>query len=116
MSVDDYRAALLARELAQQAHAAVAASADAIITLSCPGPAHVWLGDQPGEPLAPLPTGSPVFNFPSSMLFAPAVTMPLMSVGGMPVGVQVFGQQGQDAAMTSIARWMLESVPPVAIA
>ncbi|MYB22398.1 MAG: amidase [Chloroflexi bacterium] len=116
MSVDDYRAALLARDLAQQAHAAVAAAADAIITLSCPGPAHVWLGDQPGEPLAPLPTGSPVFNFPSSMLFAPAVTMPLISVGRMPVGVQVFGQQGQDAAMTSIARWMLESVSPVVIA
>jgi hypothetical protein len=27
------------------------------------------------------------------MLFAPVVTMPLMSVGGMPVGVQVMGQQ-----------------------
>ncbi len=113
MSVDDYRAALLARDIAQQSHAAAAGVGDAIITLSCPGPAHVWLGDQPGQPLDPRPTGDPVFNFPSSMLFAPAVTMPLMSVAGMPVGVQVFGQQGQDAAMTSIARWMLDSVSPV---
>ena len=116
MSVDDYRAALLSREIAQSAHAAVAGVADAIVTLSCPGPAHVWLGDQPGEPLAPLPTGDPVFNFPSSMLFAPAVTMPLMSVDGMPVGVQVFGQPGQDAAMSSIARWMLGAVEPVVVA
>ncbi len=115
MSVDDYRVALLSREVAQAAHAALAGSADAIITLSCPGPAHIWQGDQPGAPLAPLPTGDPVFNFPSSMLFAPAVTMPLMSVEGMPVGVQVFGQQQQDAEMTSIARWLLDTVAPVVV-
>ena len=115
MTVDDYRALLFAREAAQEAHAAVAGSADAIITLSCPGPAHVWLGDRPSEPLAPRPTGDPVFNFPSSMLFAPAVSMPLMSVGGMPVGVQVFGQPHQDAEMTAIARWLLGAVTPVAV-
>ena len=115
MSVDDYRVALLSREVAQAAHAALAGSADAIITLSCPGPAHIWHGDQPGAPRALLPTGDPVFNFPSSMLFAPAVTMPLMSVEGMPVGVQVFGQQQQDAEMTSIARWLLDTVAPVVV-
>ena len=115
MTVDDYRAALIAREVAQEAHAALAGSADAIITLSCPGPAHVWLGDEPGAPLAPRPTGDPVFNFPSSMLFAPAVGMPLMSVGGMPVGVQVFGQPHQDAAMTAVARWLLGAVEPVVV-
>lgn len=115
MSVDDYRAALLAREIAQRAHAAVGSLADAIITLSCPGPAHVWPGDQPGVPLEPLPTGDPVFNYPSSMLFAPAVTMPLVSVAGMPVGVQVLGQPHQDAAMTAIASWMLGDVQPVIV-
>ena len=115
MSVDDYRAALLARRAAQDAHAALAGSADAIITLSCPGPAHLWLGDEPGAPLVPLPTGDPVFNFPSSMLFAPAVGMPLMSVGGMPVGVQVFGRPHQDAAMAAIARWVLGAVAPVIV-
>ena len=115
MSVDDYRAALIVREVAQEAHAALAGSADAIITLSCPGPAHVWLGDEPGAPLAPRPTGDPVFNFPSSMLFSPAVSMPLMSVGGMPVGVQVFGQPHEDAGMTAIARWLLGAVEPVVV-
>ena len=115
MSVDDYRAALLAREVAQAAHAALAGSADAIITLSCPGPAHLWLGDEPGTPLAPRPTGDPVFNFPSSMLFAPAVSMPLVSVGAMPVGVQVFGRSHQDTGMTAIARWLLGAVVPVVI-
>ena len=78
-------------------------------------PAHIWLGDVPGAPLAPRPTGDPVFNFPSSMLFAPAVSMPLMSVGGMPVGVQVFGQPQQDAEMTAVARWLLGAVLPVVV-
>jgi Asp-tRNA(Asn)/Glu-tRNA(Gln) amidotransferase A subunit family amidase len=47
------------------------------------------------------------------MLFAPAVTMPLLSVGGLPVGVQVMGQQHEDARITALARWMLGTVEPV---
>lgn len=115
MSPDDYRAAMLARDAAQRCHAAVGNLADAMITLSCPGPAPLWAGDIQGQPLAPRPTGDAIFNTPSSMLFAPCVTMPLMSVGGMPVGAQVMGQQHQDARMTAIARWILDKVPPVTV-
>ncbi len=114
MSIDDYRAALLARDTAQVAHRAMAPLADGIITLACPGPATPWTGDVPGQPLHPRPTGDFVFNAPSSMLFAPAVTVPLLGVGGMPVGVQVMGQQNEDARVTGVARWLWESVPPVA--
>ena len=113
MSVADYRAALIDRATAQQCYAHVAPLADAVITLSCPGPAPLWSGDQPGRPLAPRPTGDPVFNFPSSMLFAPAVTLPIMAVQGMPVGLQLMGQQYEDARITAMARWLLENVPPV---
>ena len=59
------------------------------------------------------PTGDSVFNTPSSILFAPALTMPLLSVGGLPVGVQFMGQQNEDARITAFARWMLGAVPPV---
>ena len=113
MTPDDYRAALIERATAQLRHAAVGPLADAVITLSCPGPAPLWSGDVPGQPLAPRPTGDFVFNAPSSMLFAPAVTVPLMSVGGLPVGVQVMGQQHEDARMTSLARWLVESIAPI---
>jgi Asp-tRNA(Asn)/Glu-tRNA(Gln) amidotransferase A subunit family amidase len=113
MSPEAYRAALLEREAAQLCHARLAPLADAVITFSCPGPAPFWPGDTPGEPLAPRPTGNAVFNYPSSMLFAPAITLPLMSVSGMPVGVQVMGQQHDDARITAIARWILGTVPPV---
>jgi Asp-tRNA(Asn)/Glu-tRNA(Gln) amidotransferase A subunit family amidase len=115
MSVDDYRAAVLERAAAQQRHAAIAPLADAAITLSCPGPAPLWAGDQPGQPLAPRPTGDFVFNAPSSMLFAPALTMPLLSVDGLPVGVQLMGQQHEDARITALARWMLSAVAPVVV-
>jgi Asp-tRNA(Asn)/Glu-tRNA(Gln) amidotransferase A subunit family amidase len=116
MMPDDYRANLLARQHAQLAHIAVASLADAAITLSCPGPAPLWPGDVPGQPLAPRPTGDFVFNAPSSMLFAPAVTVPLMSVGGLPVGVQLMGQQHEDARMTGLARWFIETLNRVAVA
>jgi Asp-tRNA(Asn)/Glu-tRNA(Gln) amidotransferase A subunit family amidase len=116
MMPDDYRVNLLARQQAQLAHAAVASLADAAITLSCPGPAPIWSGDVPGEPLAPRPTGDFVFNAPSSMLFAPAVTMPLMSVGGLPVGVQLVGQQHEDARMTGLARWVSKNLKRVVTA
>ena len=113
MSVDDYRAALMERSAAQLRHAAVAPLAEAAITLACPGPAPRWAGDAPGQALAPRPTGDFVFNAPSSMLFAPALTMPLMSVGGLPVGVQLVGQQHEDARITALARWILGAVAPV---
>ena len=55
LTPDDYRAALLARQTAQQTHALLASLADAAITLACPGPAPLWSGDVPGQPLAPRP-------------------------------------------------------------
>ena len=86
-----------------------------MLTLSCPGPAPLWSGDEESQPLAARPTGDAVFNYPTSMLFAPCVSMPLMAVGGLPVGVQVIGQREEDARMTSLARWMLEALPRVSV-
>lgn len=113
MNPDDYRALLQKRAAAQHCHQTLAPLADAVLMLSCPGPAPLWSGDIPGQPLAPRPTGDSVFNTPSSMLHAPAVTMPLLSVTGMPVGVQLMGQQHEDARMVALARWMLQAVAPV---
>lgn len=113
MCPEDYRRALLQRESAQLCHSRLAPLADAVITLSCPGPAPLWPGDIAGQPLAARPTGDAIFNYPSSMLFAPAVTVPLMSVNGMPVGVQVMGQPHTDARVTAIARWLLDTITPV---
>ncbi len=115
MSPEDYRAALVAREAAQLSHRNLAGLADAVISFACPGPAPLWEGDTPGEALAPRPTGDAVFNYPSSMLFAPVVTVPLMSVGGLPVGLQVMGQPHEDARVTAVARWLLETISPAVV-
>ena len=115
MTVASYEAHLAERADAQAAHARIAPLADAVIMLSSPGPAPVWTGDVPGEPVNPRPTGDITFNAPSSALFAPAVTMPLLAVGGLPLGVQLVGQQGQDAEMTALALWMLDEVRPVVV-
>ncbi len=115
MCSDDYHAALLKREAAQRCHAGLAGLAEAAISLACPGPAPHWPGDRPGQPLAPRPTGDFVFNAPSSMLFAPAVTLPLMSVGGLPVGVQLMGQPHEDARVTALARWLLGTTAPMLV-
>jgi Asp-tRNA(Asn)/Glu-tRNA(Gln) amidotransferase A subunit family amidase len=115
MTPVEYRGATGRARSGAAAPYAVAPLADAIVTLACPGPAPLWPGDVPGEPLAPRPTGDFVFNAPSSMLFAPAVTVPLMAVDGMPVGVQVMGQRQQDARVTALARWLLANVPAVVV-
>ncbi|MDB5374892.1 MAG: amidase, partial [Belnapia sp.] len=115
MGPADYAAALARREEAQARFARIAPLADAVIALACPGPAPAWAGDVPGQPLAPRPTGDAVFNIPSSMLFAPAVTVPLLAVGGLPVGVQVMGQMQQDARLVGLARWLQDTIDPVAV-
>ena len=61
------------------------------------------------------PTGDPVFNAPSSYLFAPAVTMPLLAVDGLPVGVQVMGPPESDARVTALARWIMGNLSPISM-
>lgn len=115
MTPQDYHALILARETARTCHTALAPMSDAAITLACPGPAPLWPGDMPGEPLAPRPTGDAVFNYPSSMIGAPVVTVPTMAVNGMPVGLQIMGQRDEDARITAIARWIHETMDPVVV-
>lgn len=115
LSPDDYRQLLWRRENLRAAWRMLAPLADAFFTFSCPGPAPLWPGDVPGQPLAPRPTGDAVFNTPSSLAGAPAVTIPMLAVNGLPVGVQVMGQEGDDARMTALARWIHLNIDPVAV-
>ena len=88
---------------------AISQLGDALISLSSPGPAPIYDDSQPR------PTGDAIFNYASSTLGAPAVTVPLIGVSGMPVGVQIMGQLHADARVTAVARWIAASVAPVKI-
>ncbi|GAA5115171.1 amidase [Pseudonocardia adelaidensis] len=110
-----YEEALRTRAAVQATYALLGPRADAVIAPTSSGPAPVWSGDVPGQPPVPWPTGDPGFNFPSSLLGAPAVNVPLMGVGGLPFGLQVMGQPGTDARTTAIARWMGETLTPVGV-
>ena len=109
MSVEDYRARLREREEARQRLLALAPMCDALISLSSPGPAPIH------DDNSARPTGDAVFNYPSSSLGAPAVTVPLIAVAGLPVGVQIMGQPHADARVTAIARWLADNVAAVKI-
>ena len=95
------------REEARQRLIAIAPLADALISLSSPGPAPLH------DDSSPRPTGDAIFNYASSSLGAPAVTVPLIGVSGLPVGVQIMGQPHADARVAGIARWLAQSVAPV---
>ncbi|MDF2825232.1 MAG: hypothetical protein K0R68_2640, partial [Mycobacterium sp.] len=113
LGADGYAHLISRRHHVRLRHAALSGAAEVLVSLASPGPAPEWSGDVPGRPLAPWPTGDPVFNAPSSLLGTPVVTVPLMWVHGLPVGLQVMGQPGSDARVTAIARWFAEKVTAV---
>lgn len=53
-------------------------------------------------------SGNPVFNAIWTYLGAPAVTVPLLEVDGMPLGVQLAGPCRDDARLLRNARWLVE--------
>ena len=96
MSADDYAALLRRRDVLRDALVALAPDFDACVTLSAPGPAPIGLET----------TGNAIFNVPASSLRCPAISLPLLSVDGMPLGVQLLGFPGQDRALSGVAAWM----------
>jgi len=115
MDIDDYRALLRQRAAMHRCHEDLAGVGDAIISLSSLGPAPL-MGDASGsDPGIAHTTGSPVMNAPSSALWAPAISVPMLAVRAMPVGVQVMGQRHGDERLARLAGWLRQNVQPVSI-
>ncbi|MDB5572305.1 MAG: amidase [Hyphomicrobiales bacterium] len=93
MNVGEYRAALAERAAIRAAFASLSTLADACLTLAAPGPAPVGLAS----------TGDPNFAVPGSFLGAPAMSLPLMSDEGLPLGLQLLGFEGADADLFAVA-------------
>jgi Asp-tRNA(Asn)/Glu-tRNA(Gln) amidotransferase A subunit family amidase len=105
MSHADYRALVAERKDARDVWNALASDFDGAISLSAPGVAPVGLQS----------TGNAVFAVPSSYLGTPALSLPLVSVGGLPVGFQAMGFANRDAEIVGVARWLMQHLPAVAL-
>ena len=57
-------------------------------------------------------TGSPAFCTLWTLCGLPAITLPLMSADGLPLGVQLVGPRGSDARLLRTARWLVGQVQP----
>jgi Asp-tRNA(Asn)/Glu-tRNA(Gln) amidotransferase A subunit family amidase len=106
LPLETYRARLAERAAARAALAALAPVCDALISLSCLGPAPK-LGDTGGSDGRIVhTTGNPVMNAATSLLGAPTVTVPVLAVSGLPVGIQLVGQWHADERVVAMARWL----------
>jgi Asp-tRNA(Asn)/Glu-tRNA(Gln) amidotransferase A subunit family amidase len=72
---------------------------DAILTPAAPGVALKGLGA----------TGSPMFNALWTYLGMPCISLPLLSIGGLPLGVQFVGGRGRDGDLLRAAKWMMQA-------
>jgi Asp-tRNA(Asn)/Glu-tRNA(Gln) amidotransferase A subunit family amidase len=100
MTLDDYRGNLADRDKRRAAYRTLATEFDACITLTAPGAAPVGLGW----------TGDPVFVVPGSMLGVPALSLPVLRDGGLPLGLQLLGFADRDAALFATAAAVLAVV------
>jgi Asp-tRNA(Asn)/Glu-tRNA(Gln) amidotransferase A subunit family amidase len=96
-TLDDYRRDIKERERRRVVYHALAEEFDGCVTLSAPGAAPVGLGS----------TGDAVFVIPGSMLGVPALSLPVLRDGGLPLGLQLLGFADADAALFSTAGGVL---------
>ena len=103
MTTEEYRAMLHRRDIMRERLVLLADAADACITLAAPGPAPVGLAY----------TGNSIFNVPASALRCPAISLPLMTLGGLPLGIQLLGQPLGERALSGVAAYVTGMAPVV---
>jgi Asp-tRNA(Asn)/Glu-tRNA(Gln) amidotransferase A subunit family amidase len=97
LTLEDYRRDIEERTRRRAVYQALAAEFDGCVTLSAPGAAPIGLGW----------TGDPAFVIPGSMLGVPALSLPVLQDGGLPLGLQLLGFADADAALFSTAGGVL---------
>lgn len=95
VSGGDYVASLEARETIYAEVDRVLSKYTALVTLPSCGPAPKGLGS----------TGNAVFNGMWTYLGVPCVSLPLMTVEGMPCGVQLIGKRRDEGRLLAASRW-----------
>jgi Asp-tRNA(Asn)/Glu-tRNA(Gln) amidotransferase A subunit family amidase len=97
MTRADYESALSKRAVLRTAYQALSGECDVVLLPAALGPAPRGLAG----------TGSRDFNAFSSGFGVPAITLPLLEAGGLPLGVQLMGFADEDARLLGHAAWLL---------
>jgi Asp-tRNA(Asn)/Glu-tRNA(Gln) amidotransferase A subunit family amidase len=114
LTPDDYRDALHRRAALRADMAALSHVGDAAVALSSPGPAPVLGQEVPsGESAYGFLTGSPACTAHTSLTGAPAISVPMLAINGLPVGAQLIGHAHDDWRLASYAAWLHSRVEPV---
>ncbi len=96
MTQSEYAELIARRASIRAAYEKAASRYDAFITLGACGAAPTGLGT----------TGNTIMNVASSLLGCPAITLPLLTDDGMPLGLQLLGGIDRDAALFEVACWL----------
>ena len=97
MNQEKFAGLLAERDRVRGIYAGLDGHIDVCITLSAPGAAPKGLDW----------TGDPLFTVPTSLVGMPTVTLPVLSDGGLPLGLQVIGHTNQDAQLFAYAGGIL---------
>ena len=97
MTPSDYEALLANRRRVRELARDVLAGADGFVTLASSGPAIKGLEY----------TGNRTFLVYGSWLGLPAFSLPLLSVSGLPQGIQLMGAPDTDGALCATANWFM---------
>jgi len=100
MSQSQFAGLLKRRADARAAYAKALSKYDAVVTLGACGAAPVGLKT----------TGNTAMNVGASLLGVPALTMPVLSDEGMPLGLQLMGRLDEDAALFGFATGVLATI------
>jgi Asp-tRNA(Asn)/Glu-tRNA(Gln) amidotransferase A subunit family amidase len=93
MTLAEYDVALQRREAIRALFEQLAGSCAAAISLTAPDAAPVGLQS----------TGEPAFVVPGSLLGVPALSLPVLATGGLPLGLQLLGFKNRDADLFATA-------------
>lgn len=96
MTQKEYGELIARREAIRAAYGKAASRYDAFVTLGACGAAPVGLGT----------TGNTIMNVAASLLGCPALTLPLLSDEGLPLGLQMLGRMNGDAGLFAVASWL----------
>jgi len=97
MSQELFRDLLAERERVRAVYAGLKGKFDACVTLSAPGAAPKGLAW----------TGDPMFTVATSLVGMPALTLPVLHEGGLPLGLQIIGFTDEDMTLFATAGGIL---------